>query len=74
MPFTEQKTREIKLLAEEDKNTRKYQKENKKQICTDTRSIVPRWEKFSDQGKSARICFILETYTFHRGHDGSVTR
>jgi hypothetical protein len=52
MPFTEQNPREIKLLAEEDKNSRKCQKESKIWICTKSALHRATMGKISNQGRA----------------------
>ncbi|KAK2370384.1 hypothetical protein QL285_083437 [Trifolium repens] len=80
MPFTEQNPREIKLLAEEDKNSRKCQKESKIWICTKARSIVPRWEKLATKEERVYLFNFGSIFApswhneIHRGHDGSEAR
>jgi hypothetical protein len=63
--INKQKSQEVELLEEEVKNTRKCQKESKKQICTKMRSIVatmtpivPLLELLSAQGTEAYHLFF----------------
>jgi hypothetical protein len=79
-----QKSQEVKLLAEEDKNTRKCQKESKKRICTKTRAIVAtmtpivsRWEQ-TYRPRQARVSsefwkqiFSVWHGEIHRSHHES---
>jgi hypothetical protein len=76
--INKQKSQEVKLLAEEDKNTRKCKKESKKQICT--RYAFHRSHDDSHHATMGttiapkepdRIFSIFEANRLHHGHDGS---
>jgi hypothetical protein len=77
MPFTKQNPREMKLLAEEDGNSRKCQKESKKWMNTKARSIVatmtpivPRWENLVTKEKRAYL-FYFGNISTPSWYDGS---